>query len=154
VILSTFSPEKLFAEYREGVTATTPFVPRRYTLTHSDKTGDLFLNIGTNYAWDKINALRDEVLGEWKTCGSSLCYFIYLYVDQGEVNQNVSAKRFEVFRRELPLALSAIRYGDRCFFNTTPFLDQAPIIITFISSYPQFARQEYWGTFQRFIRDK
>ena len=145
--MSNFNPEKLFVEYVDGVTATEPIFPRRYTLTHSDLTGDLFLTIGTHYAWDKINPLRDEVLSEWKANGSSLYYCVYVYIDQGQYNQSVSAKRNEIFRRELPLALTAIRYGDRFLFDAYPNLDQAPIIINFISAYPQFARQESWGDF-------
>ncbi|AZU64731.1 staygreen family protein [Neobacillus mesonae] len=152
--MSTFYPEKLSVEYMDGTAATEPVIPRRYTLTHSDVTGELFLNIGIHYAWDKINPLRDEVLGEWKQCGSSLCFCVYLHVDQGEFKPSVSAKRNEIFRRELPLALTAIRYGDRFLFNRYPHLDQAPIIIQFMSAYPQFARQENWGTFQRISTKK
>ena len=145
--LSTFYPEKLSVEYTDGA-ATEPVIPRRYTLTHSDLTGELFLNIGMDYAWDKITPLRDEVLAEWKQHGSSLYFCVYVSVDQGQYNLSVSAKRNEIFRRELPLALTAIRYGDRFFFNIYPHLDQAFIIINFISAYPQFANQENWGTFQ------
>ena len=148
--LSTFYPEKLSTEFMDGVTTTEPVIPRRYTLTHSDLTGDLFLNIGMNYTWEKINSMRDEVLGEWKIASNCLYFYVYLYIDQGQNNQSVSAKRNEIFRRELPLALTAIRYGDRIFFNTYPHLDQAPIIINFMSAYPQFAKQENWGTFQSY----
>jgi hypothetical protein len=146
--LSTFYPEKLSVKYMGGAASTEPVIPRRYTLTHSDLTGELFLNIGINYAWEKINPLRDEVLGEWKKYGSSLYFCVYLYVDQGQYNPSVSAKRNEIFRRELPVALTAIRYGDRFFFNAYSHLNQAPIIINFMSAYPHFARQENWGTFQ------
>ena len=134
----------------DGVTATQPVIPRGYTLTHSDLTGELFLTIGKHYAWDKINPLRDEVLGEWKTNGQALYYCVYLYIDQGQLNQNASAKRTEIFRRELPLALSAIRYGDRFLFYAYPNLDHASIIVNFMSAYPQFAKQESWGNFRRF----
>ena len=134
----------------DGITATEPVIPRCYTLTHSDLTGDLFLSIGIHYAWDKINPMRDEVLGEWKYIGGSLYYCVYLHIDQGQYNQNISAKRSEIFRRELPLALTAIRYGDRFFFNAYPNLDQATIIIYFMSVYSQFAKQESWGTFHSF----
>jgi hypothetical protein len=148
--LSNFNPEKLFVAYTSGVTAREPVIPRRYTLTHSDSTGELFLTIGNHYAWENINSKRDEVLGEWKQNGSSLYYYVYLYIDQGEYNINVSAKRNEIFRRELPLALTAIRYGDRFLFSEYPQLDHTVIIINFISTYPQFARQESWGTFHHF----
>ncbi|GHH98072.1 hypothetical protein AM1BK_16150 [Neobacillus kokaensis] len=148
--MSTFYPDKLSVEYLDGTAAANPVIPRRYTLTHSDLTGELFLNIGIHYALDKINPLRDEVLGEWKQYGGFFCFYVYLYVDQGEQTLSVSAKRNEIFRRELPLALTAIRYGDRFLFNKYPHLDQASLIIQFMSAYPQFAKQENWGTFQRF----
>lgn len=150
--MSNFIPEKLSVEYRNGMTATQPVIPRYYTLTHSDVTGDLFLTIGKQYAWDKVNSMRDEVLGEWKTIGNYCYYIVYLYIDQGDYNQNVSAKRNEIFRRELPLALKAIRYGDRFLFDSFPNLNHAPIIVNFLSSYPQFAKQENWGTFNSFSR--
>jgi hypothetical protein len=153
--VSTFNPDKLTVEYMDGVTATEPVFPRRYTLTHSDVTGELCLTIGNGYAWDKINPMRDEVLGEWIQQGNSLYIFINVYIDQGEYEPSVSAKRNEIFRRELPLALTAIRYGDRLFFNQFPQLDQASIIINFMSTYPPFSKQENWGSFQRFtIRGK
>lgn len=150
--MSNFDPEKLSVKYMDGISATEPIIPRYYTLTHSDLTGDLFLTIGIQYAWGKINPMRDEVLGEWKQSGGSLSYCVYLHIDQGQFNQNTSAKRNEIFRRELPLALTAIRYGDRFLFNTYTNLYQAPIIINFISAYPQFARQENWGTFHRYTK--
>ncbi|MHC0039729.1 staygreen family protein [Pseudoneobacillus sp. C159] len=148
--MANFIPEKLFVEYRDGVTTTEPLIPRCYTLTHSDITGELFLTIGNKYAWDKINPMRDEVSGVWKKHGNSLYYCVYVYIDQGEYSQNASAKRDEIFRRELPLALTAIRYGDRMLFDTNPNLDHTPIIMNFMSSYPQFSRQEIWGTFKNF----
>ncbi|PLS03369.1 staygreen family protein [Neobacillus cucumis] len=148
--MSHFNPEKLFVAYSSGVTATEPVIPRCYTLTHSDMTGDLFLTIGSRYAWEKINPNRDEVLGVWRQVGSTLHFYVYLYIDQGEYNINVSAKRNEIFKRELPLALTAIRYGDRFLFDAYPNLEQSLIIIHFMSAYPQFARQESWGTFHHF----
>lgn len=148
--LNPFDPEKLSVKYTGVVTATEPVIPRRYTLTHSDLTGDLFLTIGIHYACEKITPMRDEVLGEWMAIENPFYYYVYLYIDQGQYDQNAAAKRNEIFRRELPLALTAIRYGDRFFFNAYPSLDEAPILVTFMSAYPQFNRQEYWGTFQRF----
>jgi hypothetical protein len=149
--LSKFNPEKLTTEYVDGVTAVGPVLPRRYTLTHSDFTSELFLTIGVHYEWSKINhQMRDEVLGEWKTDGGPLSYCVYLQIDQEPYNQAVSARRYEVFRRELPLALEAIRYGDRGLFDRHPELDQAPILVNFMSVFPQLARQENWGNFHQF----
>ena len=71
------------------------------------------------------------------------------YLDQGEFQLSSSAKRNEIFRRELPLAIDAIRYGDHIFFETYPFLNQVPIVVNFISSYPQLAKREFWGNFKK-----
>lgn len=146
--LSKFSPEKLSVEYLYGVTATDFIMPRCYTLTHSDFTGELLLTIGHQYAWNKIGPNSDEVLGEWSSNNNVNFLTVYVHIDEGEYTQKEAAKRNEIFRRELPLALTAIRYGDRFLFNTYPILNFAPIIITFMSTYPQFARVENWGTFQ------
>ncbi|MBE6067465.1 MAG: hypothetical protein E7211_07175 [Clostridium lundense] len=144
--MSKLNPEKLSVEFKDGVTATAPIIPRRYTLTHSDITAELFLTIGLRYAYDKITAMRDEVLGEWIKKGENYFFYVYLHVD-GEFCPMVTAIRNYVFRRELPLALEAIRYGDRAFFSAHPELDNSPIIIHFISSNPQFNKVENWGTF-------
>jgi hypothetical protein len=144
--MSRLNPEKLSVEFREGVTTTEPIIPRRYTLTHSDITAELFLTIGLRYAYDKTNAMRDEVLGEWIKKGESYLYYVYLYVD-GQFGPGIAAIRNYVFRRELPLALEAIRYGDREFFTAHPELDNFPIIVFFMSTNPQFNKIENWGTF-------
>lgn len=144
--MSKLNPEKLSVEFREGVTATEPIIPRRYTLTHSDITAELFLTIGLTYAYDKITNMRDEVLGEWVKEREIDLYYVYLQVD-GQFGLITSAMRNSVFRRELPLALEAIRYGDAEFFTEHPELDIAPISVFFQSSYPQYNKIENWGVF-------
>lgn len=149
--MSKINPEKLSVEYRNGYTVTQPAFPRRYTLTHSDTTGNLFLTIANNYSWDKINRkMRDEVLGEWITYGGNIFFMVNIYIDQGEHDLSTSKRRTEIFKRELPLALTAIRYGDRYLFDKYPNLDYALIIVNFISTYPQLDRQENWSTFSNF----
>lgn len=149
--LSTFNPKKLSVEFRDSVTATSPIFPRRYTLTHSDFTGELYLTIGGNFAWDNVGALRDEVIGEFSWIGCLLYFLIYVYIDQGEYDFATSKKRFDIFKRELPLALTAIRYGDRILFNKFPQLDQANIIVNFISVHPLFRKVENFGEFHHYF---
>ncbi|MBM7648236.1 hypothetical protein JOC78_001178 [Bacillus ectoiniformans] len=143
--MSVFNPEKLFVEYRGQTTAVSPIVPRKYTLTHSDITGDLFLTVGPAFAFDKINEMRDEVLAKWQVKPSPALK-VYLHVDGAVGGQQVTAFRDAIFRRELPLALQAIRFGDRAFFMAHPEFDQAPILVAFQSKWPQYNRTEYWGT--------
>ena len=144
--MKKLNPEKLNVEFRPGVTPTGPVIPRRYTLTHSDLTAELFLTIGSEYAYDKITKMRDEVLAEWRTVNGQYYLNAYCYVDGGEFSASVSAIRNTIFVKELPLALEAIRYGDRVFFIANPILDYSPIFIYFSSNNPNFNRVEYWGT--------
>jgi len=62
-------PNKLHVKYLNA-DASVFKVPRRYTLTHSDSTGDLFLTIGDDYDFKQISGwytklMGDEVLAEW-----------------------------------------------------------------------------------------
>jgi hypothetical protein len=62
-------PEKLHVKYLCDTTPDAPLLPRFYTLTHSDFSGDLFLSIGPCYDMKQISGLhtrlmRDEVLAE------------------------------------------------------------------------------------------
>jgi len=143
--MKKLNPEKLYVEFRPGVTSVDPIIGRTYTLTHSDITADLFLTIGLMIAYDKINIMRDEVIAEWRMYNGYEIMYVYVYVD-GQFGREVSAVRNTIFRRELPLALEAIRYGDRSFFIAHPELDNAPIWIHFDSKYPYYNKIENWGT--------
>ncbi len=147
--MKRLDPDKLSVEYKPGVTPISPIIPRRYTLTHSDETGELFLSLGAEYDYSKVNPMRDEVLGEWRYDGEQYLFFGKVYVN-GEFGPIQAGIRNRIFKRELPLALEAIRYGDREFFNAHPALKNAYIYIYFESSYPRYDRVEYWGTFQEY----
>lgn len=143
--MGNFEPEKLTVEFRDGVSGVEPVIPRRYTLTHSDETAELFLTIGLNYAYDKTNTMRDEVLSEWMRADNRYLLKVFLKVD-GIFRPGVAAVRNEIFRRELPLALEAIVYGDRAFLNAHSELYEVPIIVHFNSSIPRYNVMENWGT--------
>ncbi len=135
----------LYVEFRQGAAPAEPVAGRKYTLTHSDMTGELFLAIGMAYAYDRITKMRDEVLAEWRVGNGYPYLHVYVYVD-GQFGPAVSAVRNKIFRRELPLALGAIRNGDRRFFEVYPELDKAPLWIHFDSTIPSYNRFENWGT--------
>jgi hypothetical protein len=88
---------------------------------------------------------RDEVIGEWVSKGDDYLFCVYLYID-GQNPMN-TAIRDMVFRRELPLALETIRYGDRSFFTAHPKLDYSRIIVHFMSTNHRYNKIEDWGNF-------
>jgi len=143
-------PEKLHVRLRKGATPDGPIVPRRYTLTHSDKTGDLYLTIGPDYDRNQISGLhtrlmRDEVLGEWVCNETGYLLKIYVHVSGGFVI-GTAGWRNRILHRELPLALEAIHYAERYLLQTHPELKDAPIEIHFRSSIQKYNVTESWGT--------
>jgi hypothetical protein len=112
--------------------------PRRYTLTHSDKTGDLFLTIASDYDKEQISGwytkfMRDEVLAEWGSAAEVPVFHIYCHVSGGLVFGN-NKMRESIFRKEMQLVLITIRNGDALFFNKNPVYDEASIIVHYQKS--------------------
>ena len=152
--MKRLNPDKLHVTYLAGVTPDDLIVPRRYTLTHSDITGELFLSIGSDYDKKQISGLytrlmRDEVLAELNDNGDSLVFRVYCHVSGGFVF-GTAKFRYKIFQSELPLVLEAIRYGDRVLFERNPELDNAPVLVNFKSTNSQFNKVENWGTLLEF----
>ena len=139
------NPENLSVTFVPPVTKTYPIRFRKYTLTHSDTTGELFLTIGPEFDFEKINPVtRDEVLAQWGLLNPGI-YTLQAFVYVGNTNYDIAQARYNIFKRELPLALEALMYGDKEFFKAHPELLGTPITVRFISSFPQFNRTEFYN---------
>jgi len=148
--MKRLNPKKLHVAYLIGTTPEDLFLPRRYTLTHSDITGKLFLTINNEYDTKQISSLytrlmRDEVLAEFTKEEEGLVFKVYCHVSGGFVF-GTAKLRYAVFRHELPLVLQAIRFGDRNLFEKIPNLDKTPVFIHFQSTDNRFNKVENWGT--------
>lgn len=148
--LKNFNPDKLYVEYKDGVTEYKPVNNRKYTLTHSDQTAELFLTIGLEYDYDKFGNLRDEVLAEWRA--DDYYPFLYVYVYINGQSGSEPDMRNEIFRRELPLALQAILYGDRTLLDNYPDLKNSPVWVYFDSENPYLNKFENWGVITNYIK--
>ncbi len=146
--MSDFNPEKLSVKYIPPATFFHPAEGRKYTLTHSDITAELFLSVGYMYDYDAIDKkMRDEVIAEWrKSLQNQHVLFGKAYVSGGEFNEYYSAVRFNIFLKEMNVALKGIIYGDRLFYAHYPDFLDAPIYIYYESIYPQFRQVVYYGT--------
>jgi hypothetical protein len=147
--MERLNPEKLHVTYLTGTTPENLVLPRLYTLTHSDRTGELFLTIGGQYDKQQISKLytrlmRDEVLAELADDGDRLVFKVYCHVSGGFII-GPAKWRYNIFHSELPLVLEAIRYGDRTLFEKNPQLDSTPVLICFQSTDNRFNRVENWG---------
>jgi len=145
-------PEKLHVKYLHGATPDAPVAPRFYTLTHSDSTGDLFLSTGSCYDKKQISGLytrlmRDEVLAELKKDSEGLSLNVHCHVSGGLVFGRAKW-RYNIFCSELSLALEAIRFGDKAFFDHDPKLDEIPVLVHFKSTNKKYDKTEKWGTLE------
>ncbi|MEH7436772.1 staygreen family protein [Neobacillus drentensis] len=150
--MSVFIPSKLSVTYLAPATPFRPLEGRKYTLTHSDTTGQLFLTIGCEYNYSAVNySMRDEVLAEWipQLGEYSLCARVY--VSGGEYDENYTKVRFMIFQKELNLALQAMVNGDQALYSNFPWLLDAPIYVHFESIYPQFNQVIFYGTPRNYL---
>ena len=148
--MKRLNPHKLHVCYLAGTGPDHVDLPRRYTLTHSDRTGQLFLSIGSDFNTPQISGIytrlmRDEVLAELSRGADGLRFSVYCHVSGGFVF-GPARWRYNIFRSELSLVLEAIRYGDRTLFQLHPELDAAPVLIHFHSTDSRFHKAEDWGT--------
>jgi len=147
--MKRLNPEKLHVTYLPGAGQTEPLSPRRYTLTHSDFTGDLFLSVGSDYDREKVSQwytklMRDEVLAEWEMENDEPCLMLHCHVSGGVVF-GWAGMRNGIFHRELPLALEGIRFGDRRLVDAHPKLDKANIWVRFHATQTRYEVKENWG---------
>ena len=153
--MSDLNPGKLHIKSRFPTDESTPTFPRCYTLTHSDRTGELFLTIGPEIDRAQISGwytrlMRDEVLACWEAEGERWALNVYLHVSGGFILG--SAKwRDSIFRRHLKQVLQTFRYGDSALFLQVPDLDGAPILVHFQSPGTDLDRVEEWGTLRDYV---
>jgi len=142
-------PEKLHVQFAPGTEPADPVMPRCYTLTHSDTTGDLYLTIGPGHNREQISdwhtrLLRDEVVAEWQEGANGPALHVHCHVS-GRLSVGPAGWRNAIFRRELPLVLEAFRFGDRRLFEAHPGLDRATILVHFHATQSRYNRVESWG---------
>lgn len=88
--------------------------------------------------------MRDEVLAELRREPQGYVLNVYCHVSGGFVFGGAKW-RYEIFCSELSLALEAIRYGDRVFFDHDAELDKIPVLVNFKSTDERYSKTEKWG---------
>ena len=155
--MSSFDPRKLHVTFHGGTAAGILKYPRRYTLTHSDVTGDLFLTIGAEYNKGQIAGLytrlmRDEVLAEMIHDGDQMVLHVYVHVSGG-IAFGFAGWRNEILHYHMPMVLEAVRYGDSEIFQQHPELNEAKVFVHFASHRRKYNQVEDWGQIQKYKVD-
>ena len=146
-LMSHFKPEKLHIKYSD--TKDIDIISRKYTLTHSDFTGELFLTIGRDYDFKKLKQfyvrfMRDEVLAEWKEPKEGYELHIYVHVSGGLVCGGANFRN-KIIRSHLPLVLDLMRYVEREIIQNNSALQDAAIVVHFQSRKKKYNKIETVG---------
>jgi hypothetical protein len=129
-------PARLHVTFRKGTTAAGPLSPRRYTLTHSDRTGMLFLVVGAEFddaALRKLQVrlMRDEVRGTWLFDGAGPRLELHMAAQGGLPLFGSARRRVSIFRRYRALVLAALAQGDAGLLAAHPELADATVVAVF-----------------------
>ncbi len=152
--MKELDPQKLHVTFQGEAMADKLSLPRRYTLTHSDFTGDLFLTIGSDYDRKQIAGLytrwmRDEVLAELKRDGADMVLHVYCHVSGGLVFGSAHWRN-EILHHHMRMVLEALRYGDGKLVTAHPEFDHATVTVHFKSNRKRYDRVENWGLVQAY----
>jgi len=90
---------------------------RKYTLTHSDETGMRFLFIGSKYAEEEYDKLRDEVVAHWVKSDDDYLLNVFCPLNCSESKYSAD-ERLAIFKRHMPRVLKAIIGGDLSYINS------------------------------------
>ncbi len=153
--MSALDPAKLHVRLQPGLETGRLTLPRRYTLTHSDRTGDLFLTIARDYDQQHISGwytrlMRDEVLAEWIDTPRGPAVDVHCHVSGGIVFGSATW-RDNILRMHMPMVIEAFRQGDAALFAAQPELDRSPVRVHFHSQRSKFARMEPYGTLGDYV---
>ncbi len=97
---------------------------RKYTLTHSDETGMRFLFIGSEYAEEEYDKLRDEVVAHWDKIDNNFILKVFCTLCCAE-SKYTSDERLQIFKKHMPRVLKAIIGGDLDYIKMNQGLTQA-----------------------------
>ncbi len=137
-------PKKVLVQYRDIMKPYEAVIGRKYTITHSDTTAELFVFMSENYAEDQITRMRDEVRVAFEQTKKGLALIGSVIVDGKGVIGNAYIRN-KIFYSEMPIALQALRQADRFLFDKEPNLDNTPVFIHFISSNPAYDKTYDFG---------
>lgn len=152
--MSDLQPEKLHVSFQAGTSVQGLSLPRRYTLTHSDLTGELFLTVGPDYVREQISSfytrlMRDEVLAEWQQDRTGLSLHVYCHVSGG-LAIGSAGWRNDILVTHMRSVIEAFCFAERDLVATHPEIARARVWVHFRSNKPRYDRVEDWGSLQMY----
>lgn len=129
-------------------------LPRCYTLTHSDVTGELFLTVGQEIDHEQISGwytrfMRDEVTAKWQQENEKYALHLYCHASGGIVF-GTARMRYGIFQQHMPLVLQALHEGDQVLFQNHPKLEEAAVQVHFAARQKRYRKIEVWGKISQY----
>lgn len=149
--MASLKPDKLHTKWIDPVSPAGPLHPRCYTLTHSDRTGDLFLTVAEDYDQQQISGwytrlMRDEVLASWQLAEDKMSLHVHCHVSGGLVFGKASW-RASILKHHMPQVIEAFHYGEQVLIEAHPRLDQAQVVVHFHASQDALNQTIDYGAF-------
>lgn len=121
---------------------------RKYTLTHSDETGQRFLFVRSEFAEEEYDELRDEVIADWykKEDNKELRIMCTLYAEKSLYTEE---ERYKIFKRHMPRAIKAIVGGDEEYIVQNKLLDYNVYVYYLSDLIP---KKEYYGKVGDYVK--
>ncbi|MBL5867021.1 hypothetical protein HV458_13265 [Bacillus sporothermodurans] len=130
-----------------------PLQGRKYTLTHSEATGEWYLSIGTQFPFTKLtNGLFSVIEAEWTTKMGEYILLGRININSDSYNDKLDQVRYMIYQKELPQLIAHIIDADKRFLHYHPLLLDAPIHIEIKAKYPEFYRTLYMGTARKYLK--
>ena len=151
--MSELNPKLLHTKFSGDISRTGFDIPRCYTLTHSDITGELFLTIGGEYNRRQISGwytrlMRDEVLAEWQESAEEQTPILKVYCHvSGGLVLGTARWRYNIFNHHMRQVLQTFRHGDRLLVDHNPELDEAMISVRYRARQRKYNKVAAWGVF-------
>ncbi|KGX92573.1 hypothetical protein N781_14665 [Pontibacillus halophilus JSM 076056 = DSM 19796] len=146
-----FNPNAVYVQYRPDIHHFTPYLERKYTLTHSDETAQLFLTVSKQFAYDTLNPERDEVFATWIPNYEGVVFQGSVFVGDESIPRQRQFRRYTIFHKEMETALRSIFYGERWLLQAYPFLLYSPIHIQFNSNLPYYHQNLFFGYVYQYV---
>ncbi len=150
--------DQLRLNFLPGLAPVSVTSPRRYTITHTLTSDQIILSVGPEYDrqaldhwWNGLAQLT--LVANWHYGSEGWALHLHCHVSGG-LALGPASWRDRYFQHILPLAIQAIRAGDRQLFQALPQLDQSPILVQFHARQSRYHRLERWGRIGDYRRQR
>jgi len=132
-------------------------LPRKYTNTHNDETGEIYISVGHQYNQilldsEEARVVQSQVVGKWVKvdCEYQIHFTVLVSTEQ---NPNAYIRNF-IFCEELGVVLEGFAFAETALLRLHPKLARAKIFVHFKSIDPAYDRVEYWHRLGYWAADK